>query len=311
MHEIVNNYSAQTKRRLLIGCISSLVAIPLMLCCLALLPTVVFPALDRLSIGGDTKTSMFIVVGAGLISLAGLIAVPLTALVVLTLRRARSLDAVFSPLGLVGRSYMLYGRHYQGQIDGRAVDVYIYRGPTLEIRIQADIHTRLQVMPKASLPGTVAGIFAKGPLATGNPALEDFSIYPLDLAWSRGLLAESQAVEAIRTLMTLGADWAIFRHVEVQPGEVLLYLHRSRRLFSYSIEPHAQTWLNALKSLAQVAEIQPEPAVIDQSAKSSSRQSRQKLSNFLLYAVGLIVFIMPLCFIMVGVIAYLFATQFG
>jgi hypothetical protein len=47
---------------------------------------------------------MFVVLGVGLLALVKLIAIPLVVIIVLTLRRARSLDAIFTPLGLTGHS---------------------------------------------------------------------------------------------------------------------------------------------------------------------------------------------------------------
>jgi len=52
MHDIASVCAAGTKRRLIIGCISTLVGIPAMVFCQALLAIVVFPALDNLSAGG-------------------------------------------------------------------------------------------------------------------------------------------------------------------------------------------------------------------------------------------------------------------
>jgi hypothetical protein len=312
MRQFASVYTTRTKRRLLNGCLAALVGLPLMCCCLVLIGTVGFPALDSLAAGGDQKSNLFVILGGGLVVLVLLIAVPLVTMAVLTWRRARALDAVFTPLGLKGSLYMLYGRHYQGQIDGDELDVYIYRGPTVEVRRSAATQTRLQVMQKGSLPASVAGLFDKNPLATGDPALKDFSIFPIDPTWSMSLLADARAVEALQTLMTSGAGWAIFRHVEIQPGEVLLYLNRSQSLFNYpitSVDVHA--WLQALKALVQAATSQPAPTVTAQALEASGRQMRQKKSNFLLYAVGAILFIMPLCLIAIGVIAYLVASMSG
>ena len=56
MRDIASVYAAGTKRRLIIGCISTLVGIPAMVCRLALLAIVIFPALDNLTAGGGGKT---------------------------------------------------------------------------------------------------------------------------------------------------------------------------------------------------------------------------------------------------------------
>jgi len=309
MRDIASDLTSRVKRRLLIGIISTLVGIPMMCCCLVFIYTVLFPQLDQVVASGNANAPMWIMLGVGLITLLGLIAIPLVVMIVVTLRRASAFDAIFIPLGFHGSSYMLYGRHYQGQFGGRDVDVYIYRGPTVEVRLKTNVQTRIQIMPKGSLPANVAHLFAKNPLVTGDPALNPFSIYPLDVAWTFRLLAEHQVVAAIQSLMTLGADWAIFRHVEIQPGEVLLYLNRTRKMFANSLDLGAiQTWLDALNALAQSIESQPAPEVTAPPLAVSSRQSRQKTSTFLAYATAAIVFIMPLCFIAVGAGAYLIVS---
>jgi hypothetical protein len=306
MRDIAATTISGTKRRLLIGCISTLVGLPAMAICLILIVTVLFPTLDKMVAGGNTNNAIYVILGVGLLAMIGMIAIPVVILVVQTIRRAHALDAVFIPLGLAGSSYMLYGRHYQGQIGGRAVDVYIYRGPSVEIRLQASVQTRLLAVPKGSLPTSVAWIFDKQPIATDDPALSAFSIYPLDQTWTGSLLADSRTGVAIQTLLALGADWAIFRRVEIQPGEVVLYLYRSRRVFGNSVDLNAApVWLDALRSLAQVAEGLSAPQVMAQPVNAASRQSRQKMNKLLLYSIVFIVFIMPLCFIAVGVIAYL------
>jgi hypothetical protein len=306
MGEIASIYAARIKRRLLIGCISALIGVPIMGCCVLLLPTVVFPALDSIAAAGGAINSGMVIIAAGILALIG---IPLVLLVGLTIRRTRDLNAVFTPMGLTGKPFMVYGRHYQGQIGGREVDVYIYRGPTVEIRLKTAVRTRLQVIPKGSISTVVAGMFARDPLATGSPSLDAFSIYPLDPAWTLGLLAVPRAVEAIRGLMTLGASWAILRRVEIQPGEVLLCLNRSHKIISNSIDLSAvQGWLDALESLAEVVESQPLPRIPAEPVEGSSRASRQRKSNFLTYSVAFIVFVFPLCLIGIGVFAYLIVT---
>ncbi len=310
MREVGNLYIHNTKRRLIIGCISTLVSIPIMLCCLALLPTVVFPTLNKIATGGNENTPLVVMSIVALVSMIGLIGTMLIVAIAVIKRRARSLDAIFKPLGLTGSTYLIYGRHYQGQLDGREVDVYISRGPTVELRLRTTVQTRLQVVPKGSLPATVAGIFDKEPLRTIEPVLNAFSIYPIDPAWTLSLLSDPRAVDSIQALMTTGASWAVFRRVEVQPGEVLLYLYRSRKVFVTSIELDAvQTWLNALQTLAQAAERQLEPGITAQPFNATSRTSRQKTNKILNYAMVFIVGIMPLCFIAVGVIAYFIALS--
>ena len=225
MREIASVYAARTKRRLIVGCISALVDLPAMACCLTLIVTVLFPALDNLAKAGNQNNAMYAILGVGALALTGLFALPLGIFVVLTIRRACALDAIFTPLGLTGQAYMLNGRHYQGQINGRILDVYIYRGPTVEFRLKANVQTQVQVLPGAS----TGGLQNKAPMTTGLAGHPAFSIYPTDEGWTQALLADGRTLITLQTLMTTGADWAIFRRVEILPGEVLFHLNRSRQ----------------------------------------------------------------------------------
>jgi len=193
-------------------------------------------------------------------------------------------------------------------VGGREVDVSIFRGPTVELRLKTGVFTRAQFFRRDSIPVGVSGAFHKHPLAS-LPGLENYAVYALDEAWTRGWLASEATAQAVHTLMSLGADWAIFRNLELQPGEVALRLYRSRQLF-FSTLPlaDAQAWLNALENLAQSAEAQPAPEVTATAIRANSRQSREGINKFQTYAIGFLVFVMPLCFIAIGVLVFLLAS---
>jgi hypothetical protein len=238
-----------------------------------------------------------------------LFGIPLLIAVLTIRKRAQYLDGIFLPLGLKGEMYLLYGRHYWGQLGGREVDVYFYRGPTLEVRMITAGTTRFQVMPKSSIPVVMAGALNKGAMPAPVPELEPYSIYPLDETWTRTLLQESRATAAILTLMTKGLDWALFRHVEVQPGAVLLFINRSKKLFSnLSQLNEVQPWLSALKDLAEAIDAQPQPEITAQPMRSTSRESRQKRSRWTTYIILFIIFGMPLCFIAIAALVYFLVT---
>jgi len=293
----------------MVGCITALIGIPLVSCCLVLFSKAVFPALDSAVATGNTSNSMLVIIVVVLLVLAGLIGIPLMAVAVITLRRNRAFDVLFCPLGFTGSTYLLTGRCYKGHFAGREVSIFIYRGPTVEVRIKTRIKTSLQVMPKGSLPASTAGMFNRTPLVTNEPALGAYSIYPLDPAWTLKLLSDYQVLEAIQTLMTVGANWVILRRLEIQPGEMALYLNRSRQIIGNMLDlSAAPAWLSALANLAIIAENQADPEVTSQPINITSHQSRQKISRSLIYAIVFIVFVMPMCFIAIGVIAYLFVS---
>jgi len=308
MRETSGLFAEYAKRRLFVGCVSALVSVPVMCCCLFGLFNFVLPFMDNLARSGDGNTAAIVLVGGGLVALVLLLVVPVGVMLVIINQRARSLDALFTPLGLRGNMYLVFGRHYQGQLAGREADIYIFRGPTVELRLKTGVLTRAQFFQRDSIPVGVAGALSKHPLAP-FPGLESYAVYALDEAWTRGWLADERTVQAIQTLMTLGAEWAIFRSLELQPGEVVLHLYRSRKFFVSALPlADARAWLAALETLAHSADAQPAPAVTAQPARAASRQSRENLNKFQTYAIGFIVFIMPLCFIAIGVLVFLLAS---
>lgn len=309
MRELTNLFVERTKRRWLFGCLSTLISIPVFCGCLFLLTNVVLPFMDNLARSGDENAIVYVLLGGGLVSFLILLVIPVLIFVVVLKLRARSLDALFTPLGLTGSSYMLYGRHYQGQLGGRDVDIYIYRGPTIELRMKTRILTRAQFFHSDSIPVNVARVFDKQPLES-LPGLDGYTVYPLDEAWTRRWLNDEQAQESIHTLMSVGAEWAIFRTFELQPGEILLHLYRSRNIFVNSIPlDAARNWLSALEMLARSAEDQPAPAITDKPFHTDLRQSRQRINKFQTYAISFIVFVMPLCFVGIGVLVYLLVSN--
>lgn len=308
MRQLSDVTAEYAKRRLFVGCISALVSLPVMCCCLFGLFNFVLPLMDNLARNGDGNTAAIVLVGGGLVALLVLLGIPLIlALLIITLR-ARALDAIFTPLGLRGKMYLIYGRHYQGQMAGREADVYIFRGPTVELRLKTGAATRVQCFQRDSVPVGVAGALNNHPL-TALPGLESYTVYALDETWTRGWLTAQPTIQAIQTLMTLGADWAIFRSFELQPGEMVLRLYRSRKLLINTLPLEAaHAWLSALQTLAQSAEAQPAPAVTAEPLRANSRQARERINKIQTYAIAFIVFVMPLCFIAIGALVFLLAS---
>jgi hypothetical protein len=211
---------------------------------------------------------------------AFLFTVPLVIWLIIITRRAWALDAIFKPLGLEGRTYMLYGRQFHGMVNGRELDVYIFRGPTVELHLKTSVQASLNVFDKNSISVSTACAFDKRPLSSSDPALNHLVIYTIDESWAYQLLEQEQSVEAIHALMSQGADWAIFRRVELLPGEVHLNLNCSKSWWNNPIdEGKVRAWLTSMHVLAKIAESLPAPEV---RAKPTdhTRQSRQRMSIF-------------------------------
>lgn len=309
MKEIFGTVVGESKRRLLIGCLTLLVGVPTIGCCLLVFFTVVLPGLDSSAASSGSSVIPIWLLVIGLFLLAGLISVPVAIAVMTILRRARAMDAIFNPLGFTGKAYMLYGRHYQGNHQGRNVDIYIYRGPTVEVRLQSSAQTRVLINPKESIATSAAETFGKHPLTTADPGLESFAIYPEEETWTLNFLNNPGVVESIQTLMRAGAEWAVIRRLEIQPSEVMLYLHRSHKIASSLMDPSVlPSWLDSLANLSQAAENQPAPQNVLQPRVDGTRQSRQRMSKALPYVIAFLVIGMPLFFIGIGLVAYLLVS---
>jgi hypothetical protein len=264
------------KRRWLVGCLILLIGGPVMACCLVGLFTFVLPELDKFVSSDPSGNPPLLLLVLGVILIAGMIIAPSIAMGFVIQRRANMLDSIFLPLGLQGSMYMVVGHHYWGVINHRAVDVYIYRGPTMEIRVYAKSKARVQILPGKSLPVQISGVVKKQPMQGTHPQMSAYAIYADDEAWTQQLLAQPGMPEILQSLMAGHADWAVFRHVEIQPNEVLLYLHRSKQIFVKADQFIAvQAWISSLAALATLLEALPDPTIEAEPNRGLSREERQ------------------------------------
>ncbi|NJN44018.1 MAG: hypothetical protein HC806_04350 [Anaerolineae bacterium] len=123
-------------------------------------------------------------------------------------KRFRLLDETFSTFGLQGQRYLLTGRQFSGTYRGRKINVYFYisggrylRSPNLQIYIEGNFRTRLGIGTKNVLTNIGGTIMQKTPLDLSAPTYEGLLIYPLDETWSRRLLSEPTAQNAIQRLV--------------------------------------------------------------------------------------------------------------
>jgi hypothetical protein len=177
-------------------------------------------------------------------------------------RRARRLDDAFNPLGLQGSTYLISGRQYHGSVHGRQVDVRFYRGPTIELYVGTSVKTRFSVAESAVVSTSLARAFGRDPLPPLGPDMDDLTVFAIDEAWVRSLLADPQARQVLRRLTGAGETWALFRQVHLQPGAFVLRVYRNKNLFRYAISPEdAQQWIDDLLTLARIAERLHAPAI--------------------------------------------------
>ena len=158
----------------------------------------------------------------------------------------RALDPAFTAAGLAPSSHLLFGRQYQGMIEGYPVDVtvmppYRFQPAIVEIRIGAAVGTTIAAghsKPLLDCRGCPA-------LHLDQPGLAHIEAYARDPARALDLLADEQVAAALRELMA-DPEGAGTRELYLQPERVWLRAH------SRTLDPvRVGAWLDALLALAQ------------------------------------------------------------
>ncbi len=301
--------SSTIKNRLITGCLSLMIAVPVLGCFFGLLFFVVFPTIDQMIANGQGENFPIFLAVFGILLLFGMILVPALAVTFVIQRRARMLDSIFVPLGLEGKMYLLVGRHYWGEIAGRPVEIYFYRGPTLDIRVGAYSGTKLQILPKTTIPVKIGQSFQKAPLAFSDPGMEKFAVYAEDEVWAKQFLADFRLIPLIDSLLYGHTDWAIFRHLEISPDQVTLLFYRSKNFLVAKEQFSAvQTWLQDLAGLAERIESLPKPALILSPNPIMSRESRLKRSQIQFIIILALIIGLPICFLGIGLLTFLLVS---
>jgi hypothetical protein len=225
-------------------------------------------------------------------------------------RRKRRLDTAFTPLGLVGKRYLLTGRQYHGTVEGRQVSARFYRGPMLELHLGTSLQTRFGVAEEGSTTLALAGLFGRQRLAMDDPDLSGLHIFALDEGWTHSLLADPEARTLIQRLMRAGESWALVRQVVLGPGALRLRLYRSKRLFKYEITPEeAQRWLDDLLALARIAEGLPAPTVTAEES-SAERLVRSGGASRIGLTIAALLVGVPTCVLALGAaVFFVWATR--
>ncbi len=135
------------------------------------------------------------------------------------MRRASQLDEAFKPLGLDAKMYLTNGRQYHGTVQGRRVDIYFYRGPTLEIFVEANVKSRIGIGVKSSVGAAVAGMINKQPLELGDADYAPFNIYANDPQWARDIFSDPSFKQAAVRLATNSSSYGLY-NVIIAPGAV-------------------------------------------------------------------------------------------
>ena len=279
-------------RGCIIRLIATVVVVPLALV-LIIVPLILIQNSNNLS-----NTTVFLITAVPMLLFFAIIfGGCLIFIVVVRKRRSSWLDAIFGQggLGLEGRSYLFNFRQYHGQLHGRKVDVYFYRGPTLDIFISTSLKTRFNIGDKNRIGLALARTMNRTPIEINEPAWQNLSVFALDADWMRRLLANPQAKTILLRLLTDRND-ALFRQVHLQPEGLYLKLYRNQNLFKYGLTAEqVNRWMSDLFTLAQIAESLPAPMITD--AASSLEQQNQsnrdnitkKVTCIMIVVIGLLV----------------------
>lgn len=293
-------------RRVIVLVITALVGIPLICGCILLITQVAAPSMANAQNSGNAPGWLLVVIF--MLVVFGLIGTGVLVWIGYSQRRTRVFDSVFSPVAGPGSSYMLDGRQYHARIGERELDIYTFRGPNIEIRLSVRPQTCFTVADSGAVIPGMARILNKTPLDLEDPLLQGLSVFALDADWTNRVFTSKLAAEAAHQLMNLGAKWALFRQVELVPGELLLRLSKMRRLFQFELSAQEmRAWFDSLLALAQVIDTLPAPR---DSAPSTgpTRASRQKASRWLRTVVLMMIIGFPLCAVLVMLLV-LFLTQ--
>jgi hypothetical protein len=228
--------------------------------------------------------------------------------VVMVLRRKAQLDRLFEPLGLEGSTYQTFFRQYHGTMHERQVDVYLFRGPVLELEVRTPLQTRLGVTGPQADTRFLARLMGREPLVLDDPALADLIVFALDETWARALLDDPRAVDLLRRLVRLDSIFTR-QQVILRPGALQLVLSGNRRLFGLDLAPtQVRAWLDGLLELVRIAESLPAPQETAESSPAERLAGRIRRQNpYLTLWIGVgtfLFFIAMTAVIVVGVLLF-------
>jgi len=220
------------------------------------------------------------------------------------MRRTSQLDEAFKPLGLDGKMYLTNGRQYHGTVQGRRVDIYFYRGPTLEIFVEANVKSRIGIGVKSSIGAAVGGMINRQPLELGDADYAPFSIYANDPQWAQDIFADPAFKQPVVRLVTNPTSHGLY-NVIIAPGSAQI----QRRYISTNAITldSVREWINNLIAIAGIVEAQPAPQKVEEESASSRKMRVDRDAFNLPWILGTIGFfiVLAVCFggIMIVILA--------
>lgn len=211
------------------------------------------------------------------------------------LRRKFLLDKAFTPLGLEGGMYRLHFRRYRGDFEGRSAEVYFYRGPVLDILVNANLRTRAGFTLDYGDTAAFAQFLDRPPFDHGVAGMESVRVWTEDTTWARQAMMDPLVSQELRTLLS-EREFFVRSVVKVFPGYAQLQLSGNQNMLKWSISPeNAKLWVETLARFAGHLETRvPRPAADQDLTKAEefalSVKRKDTSGIIIFFALGLIAF---------------------
>lgn len=222
-------------------------------------------------------------------------------------RIARWLDEAMAPLGLDGAAYMMLGRQYHGEVDGRPVHATFNRGPVFQLTVECNARTRFVVARGNMLNRRVSGVMDYEPVTHPLLASHDIICNAKDPGWTGRLLDQPGVAEVVERLVRK-EGYAWIRNLVVTPHAIKLHLHRVG-MGAVTAE-HVEGWHADLRTLAEAIDGMEDPLeILEPSALELTVLHDPGKIARLGYLIGLgIVAALLLMSVCMGAVGFLLAT---
>lgn len=225
---------------------------------------------------------------AGGMVLFALLAIGATALGVYLViaRRNRRLDAVFVSMGLEANTYGQGGRQYHGTIAGRQVDVFLGRGPILNVYVGTPVATRLGIALRDRTSRLLQRLTGAREIHVPDPDFARVGVYGRDPGWTHALLGAPAVKAAVFRSLTPAGSLEV-RQVLFAPGAVHLQVAQVETAITPA---SAGQMINDLFALAGAAEALPHPAVVEQALAAEQWARSEHMTAKTTYKIAIAVF---------------------
>ena len=219
-------------------------------------------------------------------------------------RRAGQFDEAFAPVGLEGSGYLMIGRRFEGTYQGRTVNVYFNRGPSLEIYVSTSLQSRMAIGTRNALARAARGLTKQQPIDLADPGFDGLVINPLDEAWGERLMAQPAVKAPLLRLVSDEQGLGALRALILRPGA----LYMVQRYFNINIitPENVRQWMEDLLTIVEQAELIDLPDVTAEATglEKSVQGDRSKFTWIALAIVGAIVVVPLIC---VGIFFFILA----